>query len=66
MRSSTKRLHYYYDSRGNRSALIDPDGWRFSYTYDMTNRLVQVQKHKGSGPASPTTPPAGDPADVAA
>ena len=31
-----------YDSRGNRKALIDQDGGRFTYSYDAVNRITQV------------------------
>ena len=37
-----KRIQYRYTPTGQRSALIDPDGGRFTYTYDSVKRLTQV------------------------
>jgi YD repeat-containing protein len=51
MGTQTKRIRYQYDSRGNRSALIDHDGGRFTYTYDAVNRITQVQNPQGTAPA---------------
>ncbi|MBX3445038.1 MAG: RHS repeat protein [Planctomyces sp.] len=42
MGSPKKRLQYQYDSRGNRSLLIDPDGGRFTYSYDSVGRMTRV------------------------
>ncbi len=47
MGSPKKRLQYLYDSRGNRRALVDQDGGRFSYTYDAVNRITQVINPQG-------------------
>ena len=47
MGTQTKRLQYRYDVRGNRSALIDHDGGRFTYSYDSLNRITQVQNPQG-------------------
>jgi uncharacterized protein RhaS with RHS repeats len=47
MGSQIKRIRYQFDSRGNRSALIDHDGGRFTYTYDAVNRITQVQNPQG-------------------
>jgi YD repeat-containing protein len=47
MGTSTKTLQYRYDSRGNRSALIDHDGGRFTYSYDAVNRITQVLNPQG-------------------
>jgi YD repeat-containing protein len=38
-----KRIRYQYDAVGNRSALIDHDGGRFTYSYDSVSRITQVQ-----------------------
>jgi hypothetical protein len=38
MGSPKKRLQYSYDVRGNRSALVDHDGGRFTYSYDSVGR----------------------------
>ena len=43
----TKTIQYRYDSRGNRSASIDQDGGRFTYSYDSVNRIKQVQNPQG-------------------
>ena len=45
MGSTIKTLRYVYDTRGNRKALIDQDGGRF--TYDAVNRISQVQNPQG-------------------
>ena len=42
MGTSIKTLRYVYDSRGNRKALIDQDGGRFTYTYDAVNRISHI------------------------
>jgi YD repeat-containing protein len=47
MGSQKKTIELQYDSRGNRSALIDHDGGRFTYTYDAVNRITQVQNPQG-------------------
>jgi len=47
MGSPTKTVSYRYDSRGNRSALIDHDGGRTSYTYDVMNRLTAIINPQG-------------------
>ncbi len=43
MGSSKKRIQYQYDAVGNRSLMIDPDGGRFSYSYDSLNRIKTVE-----------------------
>jgi len=47
MGSPKKRLQYLYDSRGNRRALVDQDGGRFTYTYDAVNRITEVINPQG-------------------
>jgi len=47
MGTSTKTLQYRYDSRGNRSALIDHEGGRFTYSYDTVNRIKEVLNPQG-------------------
>ena len=42
-----KRIQYRYTITGQRSALIDPDGGRFTYTYDSVKRLTQVINPQG-------------------
>ncbi len=37
-----RRIQYRYTPTGQRSALIDPDGGRFTYTYGSVKRLTQV------------------------
>ena len=42
-----KRIQYRYTPTGQRSALIDPDGGRFTYSYDSVKRLTQVINPQG-------------------
>ena len=36
---TNKRIQYRYTPTGQRSSLIDPDGGRFTYSYDSVKRL---------------------------
>ena len=47
MGSAIKTIRYVYDSRGNRRALVDQDGGRFTYTYNAVNRIKEVQNPQG-------------------
>ena len=42
-----KRIQYRYTPTGQRSALIDPDGGRFTYSYDSVKRSAQVINPQG-------------------
>ena len=38
-----KRIQYRYDAVGNRTAMVDPDGRRTTYSYDNQNRISQIR-----------------------
>ncbi|MCA9110835.1 MAG: hypothetical protein KDA52_12855, partial [Planctomycetaceae bacterium] len=40
---SKNRVQYTYDSRGNRSSLIDADGGWFTYAYDSVGRISHLE-----------------------
>ncbi|MCA8990770.1 MAG: RHS repeat-associated core domain-containing protein [Planctomycetaceae bacterium] len=47
MGSPKKRVQYRYDSVGNRSLMIDPDGGRTTYAYDALSRLTSLVNPQG-------------------
>jgi YD repeat-containing protein len=47
MGSSRRTVQYRYDSRRNKSVMIDADGGWFSYSYDAVNRLMRVINPQG-------------------
>ncbi|MBL4884932.1 MAG: RHS repeat-associated core domain-containing protein [Planctomycetaceae bacterium] len=38
-----KRIRYEYDALGNRSAMVDPEGGRFTYHYDAASQMTAIQ-----------------------
>ncbi|TWT43071.1 tRNA3(Ser)-specific nuclease WapA precursor [Thalassoglobus neptunius] len=47
MGTSKKTISYQYDSAGNRSLMIDPNGGRTTYSYDALNRISSLINPQG-------------------
>jgi uncharacterized protein RhaS with RHS repeats len=57
MGSPIKRIRYQFDAVGNRKALIDHDGGRFTYSDDSVNRITRVLNPQGDRTTTATTRP---------
>ena len=66
--SSAASIQFTYDSSGDLTSVMDPDGGVTSYAYDSNHRLIEERSPRyyaaGALPAAPTSCTATPPADI--